>query len=107
VSLVAEVAVVSTLAFHWRGVGVGLAEEEVRLAPVEVALHFPVLASRLGDPVAPGGVGGDELLVVGVWLVIEVSVGCSRCTVRVARAGSCESSSKRDPADVVPPRSGA
>ena len=31
-SLVAEVAVLSTLAFHWRGVGVGLAEEEVRLA---------------------------------------------------------------------------
>jgi hypothetical protein len=75
--------VVGTLAFHRRGIGVGLAEEEVRLAPVEVALHFPVLAPRLGDPVAPGGVGADELIVVGVWQVIEVSIGRSRCTVRV------------------------
>jgi hypothetical protein len=75
--------VVGTLAFHRRGIGVGLAEEEVRLAPVEVALHFPVLAPRLGDPVAPGGVGADELIVVGVWQVIEVSSGRSRCSVRV------------------------
>jgi hypothetical protein len=45
--LVAEVGVICTLALHGRGIGIGLAEEEIRLAPVEVALDFPILAPAL------------------------------------------------------------
>jgi hypothetical protein len=54
VGLLAEVAVVCTLALHGRGVGVCLAEEQIRLAPVKGALHFPVLAPYLRDPIASG-----------------------------------------------------
>ena len=63
VGLVAEMTVVGAFALHGRGIRVGLAEEEIRLAPVEIALDFPILAPRLGDPVASGGVGGDELRI--------------------------------------------
>ena len=57
--LVAEVGVVGSLALYGRGLGIGLAEEEIRLTPVEVALNSPVLTPRLGDPVALGSVGTD------------------------------------------------
>jgi hypothetical protein len=58
--LVAEVGVICTLALHGRGIGFGLAEEEIRLAPVEVVLDFPILAPSLGNPVASGNVGGGD-----------------------------------------------
>jgi hypothetical protein len=58
--LVAEVDVICTLALHGRGIRIGLAEEEIRLALVEVALHFPILAPSLENPVASGDAGGSE-----------------------------------------------
>jgi hypothetical protein len=86
-SLVSEVAVVCALALHGRGIGIGLAKEEIRLAPVEVALDFPILAPSLGNPVASGDVGGGEFEFTAARGGEAASVGY-RAAVQGPRGGA-------------------